>query len=186
MHVSAEGTLLDRHYSVSSLLFPSPTPTPANTKLLIPCRRLGQRHALSPVRSVGLPDTRLICRRPLSPVTPESRVVAIARCFTTRVGFRYSGTLATPIGVTRPNRVHLRYGWRLCLPRLQPEDCSIRLLGQLHGERALTMVSTFQLTKSARFSLAHQRTQRNSHARTLCALSVSVFQFRPGLVWARG
>ena len=33
--------------------------------------------------------------------------------------------------------------------------------GSLHGDRALTMVSTFQLTRSARLSLAHQSPQRS-------------------------
>jgi hypothetical protein len=73
------------------------------------------------------------------------------------VGFRISGNLATPSSVTRPNRVHLRYGWHLRVPRLQfrvnsPSELLRLLLGSLHGERALTMVSTFQLTKSARFT----------------------------------
>ena len=36
------------------------------------------------------------------------------------------------------------------------------VLGQLHGERALTMVSTFQLTRSARLRLAHQEGTENS------------------------
>ena len=40
-------------------------------------------------------------------------------------------------------------------------------LGQLHGERAITMVSTFQLTRPTRLSLTHQedteRTEKECH-----------------------
>jgi hypothetical protein len=79
-------------------------------------------------------------------------MAAFTRCLTINVGFINFGSLATPNGVTRPNRVRLRYGWRLCLPRLQPADYSDRLLSWLHGERALTMVSTFQLTRTARLN----------------------------------
>src|SRR6056297_3313241 len=53
---------------------------------------------------------RLICRCPPSPTTPESPVAALARCFAAGVGFTLSGGLATLTGLTRPNRVHLRYG----------------------------------------------------------------------------
>ena len=152
MHVSAEGTLLHRSYPASQLLFPSPTPTETNSALLIPPsrRRLGMLRRRGCL--VGLPDALTVCRRPLSPVTPRSPIAAFVHCFAIGVGFSFFGSLATPSCVTRPNRVHLRYGWRLRLPRLQLADCSSKLLGRLHGERTLTMVSTFQLTRTARLN----------------------------------
>jgi hypothetical protein len=39
-------------------------------------------------------------------------------------GFLILGSLATFIGITRPNRVRLRYGSQVRLPRLRPADCS--------------------------------------------------------------
>jgi len=62
---------------------------------------------------------RLFFRRTPSPFTPESRTVALPRFFTARTGFIQSGRLAALTSVTRPNRVRLRYGLRLCRPRLR-------------------------------------------------------------------
>ena len=118
----------------------------------------------------GLPGSCLICRCPLSPVTPPSRIAASARCFTTRVGFTISGKLATRICVTRPNRVH---AFALRLTPLLPGASTAGLLRtpphQLHGERALTMVHSFQRTRSARLRLAHQR--NGSRVETRCGLN---------------
>jgi hypothetical protein len=63
---------------------------------------------------LGLPGSWLICRHPPSPITPESPIAALARCFTTGMGFRTFGRLATLNGVTRPKRVHA------CALRLTP------------------------------------------------------------------
>src|ERR1039457_7109739 len=50
---------------------------------------------------------RPICRDALSPITPESPTGASVQCFPADAGFILFGGLATPIGVTRPNRVYL-------------------------------------------------------------------------------
>jgi hypothetical protein len=73
-------------------------------------------------------------------------------------GFLISGSLATPISVTRPNRVSLAL--RLaCLPReASPDGLLRRTLAWLPAERAIVRVSSFQLTRSARLGLAHQIT----------------------------
>jgi len=39
-------------------------------------------------------------------------------------GFIILGRLATSISVTRPNRVHLRYGSQVCFPGFHQPDCS--------------------------------------------------------------
>ena len=39
-------------------------------------------------------------------------------------GFIILGRLATSTSVTRPNRVHLRYGSQVCLPGFRQPDCS--------------------------------------------------------------
>ena len=63
-------------------------------------------------------------------------------------GFSNSGRLATCIGVTRPNRVNLRYGSHLRLRRLRRSDYSDlthTTLRRLHVERAIHMASSFHL-----------------------------------------
>jgi len=39
-------------------------------------------------------------------------------------GFITLGRLATSTSVTRPNRVHLRYGSQVCVPGFHRPDCS--------------------------------------------------------------
>ena len=63
---------------------------------------------------------RLFFRRTPSPFTPESPTIAFPRFFTVGTGFILFGRLATLIGVTRPNRVRLRYGLRLCRLEASP------------------------------------------------------------------
>lgn len=48
--------------------------------------------------------------------------------------------------------VRFRYGSRVCLPRLRQRDCSLSTLVWLHVRWAIYMVSTSQLTRSARLS----------------------------------
>ena len=75
----------------------------------------------SPVLRLCIPEQRTarggasqvprpICRGALSPLTPESPAGALVQDFPADTGFIQSGGLATPIGVTRPIRVYLRYG----------------------------------------------------------------------------
>ena len=72
-------------------------------------------------------------------------------------GFIPVGGLATFRFLTRPNRVHLRCGSRVCpyqgftrwIARIL---CS---LGYMY-EQAIYMVNTFQFTRSARLILAHR------------------------------
>jgi len=97
---------------------------------------------------------RRICRHPPSPFTPESPIAAHAHCFAVGAGFTQSGGLATLTLVTRPNRVHAYYALRLTplLPWAPTKRSPSQPPRSLHGERALTMVSTFQLTRFARLA----------------------------------
>ena len=88
-------------------------------------------------------------------------MAAYTRFFTTGGGLHHS-LAGWPLSscVTRPNRVHLRYGSRV-------RSAGLRHRGLLHGspaplpaEREINRVTSFQVTRSARLSLAHQRTQR--------------------------
>jgi hypothetical protein len=83
----------------------------------------------------------LFFRHVPSPAAPGSPVAASTRCFTTGTGFVISEGLAAPIGVTRLNRVHLRYGPRLrhteaSWPELLPDARSGGYManGSFHGE----------------------------------------------------
>ncbi len=99
---------------------------------------------------------RLICRCPLSPITPGRPMAANACCFTT-------GSRLRPI--RKDSHDHLRNeaeSGSLTL-RLTPSPHRASTAGsprqppaRLHGQQAITMVSTFQLTRSARLSLAHR------------------------------
>jgi len=71
-------------------------------------------------------------------------------------GFISVGRLATFVFLSRPNRVHFRYGSRVRLPSragplLEPS------LVRLHAEQAIYMVNSFQFTRSARLILASDR-----------------------------
>jgi hypothetical protein len=70
-------------------------------------------------------------------------------------GFVLVGGLATFIFLSRPNRVHLRYGSRVRLP--SPPVPLLRLtLVRLHVEQAIYMVNSFQFTRSIRLILAYR------------------------------
>jgi hypothetical protein len=58
--------------------------------------------------------------------------------------------------VTRPNRVHLRYGSRVCSAGLRQHRLLRAPPALLPAERAINRVSTLQDTRSARLILAHQ------------------------------
>ena len=70
-------------------------------------------------------------------------------------GFTTSGRLAIPICVTRPNGFAFATADVFAFPgfddRVTPSPP-----GRLHGERAIAMVSTFQLTRSTKLRLTHQ------------------------------
>ena len=68
-------------------------------------------------------------------------------------GFIILGRLATSTSVTRPNRVHLRYGSQVCFPGFRQTDYSASLRIHYMYERAIYMVNSFQFTRSARLSL---------------------------------
>ena len=71
-------------------------------------------------------------------------------------GFIPSGGLATFTGVTRPNRVRLRYGSQVCFPGFrQPVYADSLRFSYMH-ERAIYMVNSFQFTRSARLSLVYR------------------------------
>ena len=74
-------------------------------------------------------------------------------------GFTISGRLAAlHLCVTRPNRVHLRYGSHIHSAGLRPASCQPP--ASLPVERAIYRMNTSQFIRSARLILAHQSAQR--------------------------
>jgi len=70
-------------------------------------------------------------------------------------GFILVGGLATFVFLSRPNRVHLRYGSRVCLAG-QPAPLLGFTPARLHAEQAIYTVNSFQFTRSARLILAYR------------------------------
>ncbi len=106
---------------------------------------------------------RLICPHAPSPTTPESPTDALTLCFS--VGGRLpllGQTGRSHSGVTRPNRVRLRYGSHVRRTRLRAADRSVNALDWLPVERVIHRVNSFQFTRSARLNLAHPRPPRKT------------------------
>ena len=121
MHLFSKAPWLHGRYPASTLLWASPTPFRAVAPVMYSRRTLV---AFAPSLE-GLPGSWLIFPRALSPTTPEGPMSACACCFLTGVsGFILRGGLAAFDLLTRPNRVHLRYGSQVCFPGFHQPDCS--------------------------------------------------------------
>ena len=114
----------------------------------------------SPLRWVSQVP-RLIFPHALSPITPGGPMAAYTRFFTIGGGLHHS-LAGWPLSscVTRPNRVHLRYGSRVRSAGLRPFGLLRGPPAPLPAEREINRVTSFQVTRSARLRLAHQRAQR--------------------------
>jgi len=106
---------------------------------------------------------RLIFPRALPPITPEGPLAACVASPAVCSGFILVGGLATFVFLSRPNRVHLRYGSRVHLPS-SPAPLLGRALVRLHAEQAIYMVNSFQFTRSARLILAYRPSGSGPHA----------------------
>ena len=117
----------------------------------------------APGRASQVP--RQIFPRALSPVTPGDPMAAYAHYFTIDNGLHLNpggGPLSTC--VTRPNRVHLRYGSRVRSAGLRPYGLLRGPPAPLPAERAINRVPTLQGTRSDRLCLALQiHTDKSSY-----------------------
>ena len=117
---------------------------------------------------------RSVCRHAPSPITPAGPVAAYARSSPPAAGFTHLRKVGRPAtGLTRPNRVHLRYGSRLRLGRLRRPDCSKTgissgqtPLRRLHAVRAIHMADSFHSARLTRLNLAHRSSRRKSQRRS--------------------
>jgi hypothetical protein len=105
----------------------------------------------------GLPGSWLIVPHAPSPITPGSphgrRYPLLAHAVAGFTTLRRAGRFH--FGITRPNRVRIRYGSRVRRPGLRRVGLLRPPPGWLPRERAITWVTSLQMTRSARLHLAH-------------------------------
>ena len=127
------------------------------------CLPLGVLPLGGPPRFLCQIHLALIFRRTPSPSTPESPTNAFTRYFSVGGRLPHLGQAGrSHSGVTRPNRVRLRYGSHVRRTRLRAADCSDNALVWLPVERVIHRVNSFQFTRSARLGLAHPRPPRKT------------------------
>jgi hypothetical protein len=134
-----------------------------------------RRHASvsdHPTGSLRFLDRSFDARRPLPP--RRARPLHLLVASRPVSGFTLSGRLATLTCVSRPKRVHARALRLTPSPSQAPTARSpAPPLGRLHGERAIPMVSTFQLTRSTRLPDAPDRALTRGRAPNLTGLCPS-------------
>jgi REP element-mobilizing transposase RayT len=94
---------------------------------------------------------RLIGPRALSPTTPEGPAAAFALYLTASIRLHPRGrTGHLQVPLTRPNRVHLRYGSRVRLARLRRTNCFVsRSLGYLsNGQLQGKLLSAYKISQA--------------------------------------
>ena len=143
----------------------TPSDSCTGTKAVIYSRGRARKALASlppPAQVSQVPDGSVDARCPLSPRGARPLHVLVASRSVS--GFTFSGRLATPICVTRPKWVHA------CALRLTSLSSRAshpgsprRTPSRLHGERAIPMVNTFQLTRPAKLGLAHRNTRKKEY-----------------------
>jgi hypothetical protein len=133
-------TVITRFPATMNRSHSRPGPT---LQLLIPARRWS-REAKPPRRVSQVPS--LICLRAPPPTTPRSPAAARAHCFTTSLRFPLRAKIDHfPFALTRPRRVHWRYGSRIRRSRLRLAELPPLTLDWLPVERAITGSAPFSL-----------------------------------------
>jgi hypothetical protein len=143
-------TIVTRFFAIMGRSDSRPGPPPG---LFIPPARWTSLRP--PRRASQVP--RLIGPRALSPTTPEGPAAASAPCFAASIRLHPRGrTGHLQVPLTRPDRVHLRYGSRVRLARLRRTDYSVsRSLGYLsNGQLQGKLLSAYEISQAF---LAHPR-----------------------------
>jgi hypothetical protein len=125
------------------------------------CRALAS--SPPPLRVSQVPRSR-VSRDPraLSTTTPGGLVGACGRSSRPATGFTTLWRAGhCPLCVTRPNLIRLRYGSRVRSAGLRRGGLLRSPPASLPVVRAINRIITFQIIKSARLCLAHQRAQRD-------------------------
>jgi hypothetical protein len=135
-------TVITRFPATMSRSDSRPGPT---LRLFIPPRRWSPQQSGAPPRRASQVPQPIFLRAP-SPTTPRSPAVACAHCFTASFRFPLHAKIDHfPFALTRPKRVHLRYGSRIRRSRLRPAELLPLTLDWLPVERAITGQAPFSL-----------------------------------------
>jgi len=135
-------TVITRFLATMSRSDSRPRPS---LELFIPPERWSPHRIGVPPRRVSQVPGLIRLRAP-SPTTPRSPAVACAHCFTAGVRFPLRPKIDHfPFALTRPKRVHLRYGSRIRRSRLRPAELLPLALDWLPVERAITGQAPFSL-----------------------------------------
>ena len=172
--------MLDGRYPVSPLLWAQPTPADAAVHL---CFRA--RVGFHPHRRVSQ-ITGATCRCAPSPPTPAGPEAARARCFTPGSRLHQLGEPGRlRLGVSRPNRVRLRYGShlrraespavRLLPPTAPPATCLTGhyTAASFHAARLTRFTGGSQGAKNAKAEIAHWGETNETRDRPRSAFSGS-------------
>ena len=117
---------------------------------------IDSRGSLPKCTAPDLSGSWRVCRYPPSSTTPGSCTAACARCFAVHIGFAIYGRLATPSFISRGRiRFTCVTADSFGKPRLHNTGSPRAVPGRLHGQRAVTMVRTFQQTRPVRLRLTH-------------------------------
>jgi hypothetical protein len=173
--------LLRGRYPASSLVWASPTPGQGRPLVMY---SLGPSGSGCPFPALpGLPGSSTDLSLRAVPNHPGRSGECLLIASPPISGFIILGRLATSISVTRPNRVHLRYGSQVCFPGFHQPDCSDSLRFRYMHERAIYMVNSFQFTRSARLSLVFLRRKENlSKSPNPCEMRIHLAGLRRSLV----
>ena len=140
-------TVITRFLATMSRSDSRPRPS---LELFIPPERWSPHRIGVPPRRVSQVPGLIRLRAP-SPTTPRSPAVACANCFTTGVRFPPRPKIDHfPFALTRPKRVHLRYGSRICRSRLRRRDYSrSRSIGYLlNGQLQDKLLSACKISQA--------------------------------------
>ena len=149
-NVFSKAPWLHGRYPASQLLWASPTPGQA-VPLVIDSLGTLVRFPSPPAGSPRFLDCSFPARCPQPP--RKARRVLLLVTSSPMAGFSISGRLAAFNSVTRPNRVCHHCGSQVCLTGFHQTDYSGPLRFDYMYGRAIYMVNSFQLTRSARLIL---------------------------------
>ena len=107
-----------------------------------------------------------VSRYPPSSTTPRSCTAALARSFAVHVGFALYGRLAAPRFISRGRiRFTCVTADSFGRPGLRHSGSPRATPGRLHGQRAVTIVRTFQRTRPVKLRLTHHTMHKRICAR---------------------
>ncbi len=150
--VQGKAPSLHGNYPASPLLWASPTPAPAPARFIYsPAGSVSNHRRSGSPRFLG---RSFRTRHPQPPRQARRLLVPVSS--SPAAGFATVGRLAAlRLNLTRPNRVHLRYGSRVRSAGLRRRGSLLTPPASLPVERAIDRTASSQAARSTRLGLAH-------------------------------